>query len=336
MSVSAVYTEDPRCALSIGKNPVLAWACPNIWLGQPGGTTAGPGQNTVGVRFTFQVDLVSEPFNAAAVDVFMFDPSMAPPTGFRPGGSGVYSLPSATVYRADFDATGGLGTVDLEIPPPVGSDPYHIVLPDSHRCLIARVYPNGTTKPGEFHLDDCHEAQRNIHIAKGTATSGGPTAAGAGVGEPGIGTPGGTALSPEHDWWVFLVNAWGSDDDAEREVAAVEVLVDVDVDFIWESMREVLQGLGIRRLQNLAADRIGLRVGDRLVTGKKEVGPSLTMTMTPRTHVPVGLLANLSRLKGRTAYAVHARQSLRQPDGQTFVERGGTTVLFYRADLTQG
>ena len=99
------YDGDPGGALSITKHPTLYWACPDIWVGQPGGTTASPGANVVGVRFQYDESLVSRPFNVAAVEVYVFDPTLAPPPGaFEPGGSAVYALPGAAVAVEDFAA----------------------------------------------------------------------------------------------------------------------------------------------------------------------------------------------------------------------------------------
>ena len=325
------YDGDPTGAVSIARDPAFWWACPNIWVGQPGGATAVPGQNPVGVRFDYDRD--QDLFNAMAVEVFVYDPTLAaPPGGFVPHGSAVYQLPSTFVPKEDFGRTSTVAELELVIPAPdptaVGAS---IVDSGGHRCLIARVYPPNTGAPHEFDVMEQHSAQRNIFIVAATALHGGPVVAGVGAGE--AGTPG-AALSPDDGWWRFLVDAWMTDPQAEEQVVTIDVPLDIEAGVLLESMGDVLGELGVTKVRNLLPRRSALLIGDLVVEGDKS-GLSYAVNLAAGSYVRVGLLANLDGLQGGTAYAFHARQSVPSADGRGTVPAGGATVLFYRADLTE-
>ena len=332
--VTGGYQGDPTNALSITKDPAVFWACPDIWVGQPGGTTASQGHNEVGVRF--QYDRSLDLFNAVQVEVFVSDPTLAPPPGsFVPHGSGVYQLPDAFVASDDFGPTSSVAVLDLDVPAPDPLQPGAgtIATPNSHRCLIARVYPPGTSVPREFDVNDQHSAQRNIFIAGATGEPEGPSAAGVGAGD--VGSPGGAPLVADTGWWTFLVNAWATDTEARTQVVTLDLVYDVDPGIFWDSMGEVLAEQGITQVRNLAPERTGLLVGETIVEGSEE-GTTHSMVMAPGTSATIGLLADLSGLHGATAYALHARQSVALEDAQEGVPAGAATVLFHRVDLTDG
>lgn len=329
------YDGDPGGALSITKHPTLYWACPDIWVGQPGGTTASPGANVVGVRFHYDESLVSRPFNVAAVEVYVFDPTLAPPPGaFEPGGSAVYALPGAAVAVEDFAAGGTVAEVDFAVPPPAGADPHHIVAPNSHRCLIARVFPNGTSTPTQFDVADGHEAQRNIFIVATTADEDGPKHAGVDADE--VGTVEGVPLSPDHGWWTFVVNAWTPALDVDSMTVVVGLRDDIDPASVEELLGEGLTELGIKRVSNLDPERTGLVVGEAEPVHGGPAPAEVVVQMRPANRLPVGVVVNLGGLRGGTAYAVHAEQALLSEDGRTRTPVGGATFLFHRADLAGG
>ena len=329
------YDGDAGGALSITKHPTLYWACPDIWVGQPGGTTASPGDNVVGVRFQYDESLVVRPFNVAAVEVYLFDPTLAPPPGaFEPGGSAVYALPGGFVAVADFTAGGTVAEVDLEIPPPAGADPHHLVAPNSHRCLIARVFPNGTSTPAQFNVAEGHEAQRNIFIVAATADEDGPIHAGVDADE--VGTVAGVPLSPDHGWWRFVVNAWTPAQDVDSMAVVVGLRDDIDPRAVRELLGKGLAELGIKRVTNLDPERTGLVVGENEPVYGGGAPAEVAVQMRPASRLPIGVVVNLGGLRGGTAYAVHAEQMLRSEDGRTRTPVGGATFLFYRTDLAGG
>lgn len=334
-SPTSAYDGDPRGSLSITEHPTLYWACPDIWVGQPGGTTAGPGHNPVGVRFQHDPAKVTDPYNAAAVEVYLFDPTLAPPPGaFEPGGSAVYALPGTVVAVEDFTAGGTVAEVDLEVPPPAGADPHHVVAPNSHRCLLARVFPNGTATPHGFDVADVHEAQRNIFIVAATADEAG--APQAGVGADGAGTVEGVPLAPREGWWTFVVNTWCPAVEVESLTVVVRLRDDLGTDPVRDLVADQLHDLGVTRVSTLGAARTGLAVGDEEPVLGEEEPPDVAVRVRPGSRVPVRVVVDLSGLRGATAYAVHAEQLLRADDGRTLTPVGGATFLFVRTDLAGG
>jgi hypothetical protein len=326
----AGYQGDPGGSLSIDKGGAVWWACPNIWVGQPGGTTATEGHNDVAVRFHYDENRVDprEPFNSVQVEVYAYNPGLAPPPGaFAPGGSAVHALPMAVLLTNDFTSSDPVPMLDLEVPPP-GPDPAAILAP-GHRCLIARVFPFNTVAPDSFDVTEQHSAQRNILLVATTANERGPSEAGTGHGD--VGTPGGQPLAQREGWWTFLVDAWNTDPESQTQVVVIDVLYDVDAGFHEKTMGEALGQLGIDHVRNLAPERTGLQIGEEVVNVSNE-RLSHSMTTARGTSVPVWLRANLVGLRRRTAYALHARQSVIAADRRTRLDAGGATLLFYRAD----
>jgi hypothetical protein len=260
---------------------------------------------------------------------------LAPPPGaFQPGGSAVYALNGAVVPTDEFQVGGTVAVVDFDVPPPPGADPHGIVAPDSHRCLVARVFPNGTSTPSEFDVNDVHEAQRNIFIVGATGKRGGPSAAG--VGADGVGTRAGQPLAPVNGWWTFLVNAWAVGDEAPSQTVVVDLELEVDAASLTDLMGDELARQGIDHVENLERERTGLVVGDwDPVLGGQEA-PRISMQMAARRRVPVRVLVNLSSKPAGTAYAVHVRQLQRAEDGRTLALVGGATVLFHRVGRSGG
>ena len=326
----AGYQGDPGGSLAIDKGSAAWWACPNIWVGQPGVTTAVEGPNDVGVRFHYDETRVDpgHPFTAVQTEVYVYNPGLAPPPGaFAPGGSAVHALPMEVLLTGDFTSPDPVAMLGLEVPPP-GADPAAILAP-GHRCLIARVFPFNTVAPDSFDVTEQHSAQRNVLLVATTADDGGPSEAGTGHGD--VGTPGAEPLAQREGWWTFLVDAWNTDPESPSQVVVIDVLYDVDARFHEESMGEALGRLGIDHVRNLAPKRTGLQIGEKVVEVSDDT-LSHSMTTAPGTSVPVGLRANLVGLRRRTAYALHARQSVIAADRRTRLEAGGATVLFYRAD----
>lgn len=328
------YNGDPSSVLWIEKHPddTLWWACPDIWIGSPGGTEAHAGANTVSVRFQHDPNVAPEVF-VATVQVFVYQPFVgAPPASFNPGGSSVYPLGAEFVDGPDFASTGQVAKLRLNVPPLAtdAQDPSGIIAPNSHRCLIARVFPDAVQNPpSTFNLTDPHEAQRNIHIVGVTKDLGGPSEAG--VGGDGVGTAGGKLLSPtDEKWWRFLVNAWATDGIERPEELVVRLRFDIEPRHFLEQLGEQLAALGIKRVETLKPNDARLVAVEG---GPGEEPHELPLTVDPQSRQLVAIEAQLAGKRGGTAWAVHAEQSAPDPGTGERLVRGGTTILFHRADI---
>ena len=165
--MSILYPGDAEDVLFINDGPVPHWwTSPDIWVGTPGGTVATSGANTVHVRVHLDPNTSFDP-DPAAIDLFLGRPSIAMSPTFD---TLLIDSPQPAAL-ADFVGGAQERTFAMTIPVPAPDDPTGISAP-GHKCLVARVYPFGTSTPNSFQVPtEQHEAQLNISIV--SAVTGG-------------------------------------------------------------------------------------------------------------------------------------------------------------------
>lgn len=236
--MSARYDGDVQDALFMNDGPEPAWwASRDIWLNTPGGTVATEGLNKVYLRLRMKDGATFEA-SKAEVEVFVGNPSLV----MTPS-AGTVRIGAKRVDKAVLEAK---RVTEAEIEWTVIVDPADPDGPDQpgHRCLIARVYPWGSPKPGDFKVRaDQHEAQRNIHIV--AAADDGPSPGGAGAGM--AGSEHGEPMGPGPDgMWTWMIDTTTQFEDRAERVTLRATWASQLPEGMLEDVAAIFDGWGFR------------------------------------------------------------------------------------------
>ena len=345
--MSSRYPGDTDDALFMTDGTPEWYMSPDVWLTTP---VANLGQNDIHLRVHLQ-EKKSFEASQAEIEVFVGNPSlvMSPTSGTKNLGTVLVARSALTSSPTRSVET----TLSWVVPAIDPADPHGPNQP-GHRCLVARVYPFGSSKPFDFQVvADQHEAQRNLCIID--CRDNGPIGGGAGGGM--VGAPGTPMGKGEDGLWAFAVDTTTLGQE-RTQVAIRATVVDTFTPAELEQVLPLLEPAGFKRLAASPPPTTKLE----FVTAEQVVDPG------PPTYPPVcALLRKIlpipplwklvdkfcaptrppgARVKvelqpGRTARvalkvdlaetAVHEAQALRlEQVGATGDVEGGVLLVFHR------
>ena len=232
--MSTNYPGDSSDALFMRDGPSpWWWLSPDLGIGgldaQLGTVADVPGDNDFYVRVWLNNNLTFTQ-SQARVDLYLANPDVSMTLI-----AAAFKLGSVLINKSAFPTGTGRNvirseTVTLPLPRPSGTA-IKATDPDQagHRCIIARVYPNGTAAPPtNFTVPvEQHEAQLNISVVKVSGFAAG-TMAGAGGGM--TGTAEGEPLGPdEGGLWNFLIETSVANPDETPEIVTLVATAGAEV-----------------------------------------------------------------------------------------------------------